>query len=153
MEDTMTRKTRLATAVALSLAAAGGAGIALAQPAQPPVGMDGGPQAGPGPRGPMGGPGMRMEHPGPGMWGHREGMNRGRSFGLIHTPADRQLTAADVQTIAQGFLLWHGNHSWKVVDVKEQDDNTISFAFATPSGDVIARFTMDRHTGRPQRVG
>jgi hypothetical protein len=92
-----------------------------------------------GPGGP-GGPGMR----GPG--------GPGRNFGLIFTPADRQLTTADVQKIAEAFLLWHGNHSWKVANVAQNADGKISFDFTTDNGGVIARFTMDAHNGHVERV-
>lgn len=149
------RKQVIAGITALSLAAAGGVGLALAQPAPPPpAAVDGGPGAMPphAERGPEMHGAMRGEMRG--RFGPHQAMRRAmRQWGLIYTPADRQLSAADVQTIAQGFLLWHGNHTWKVVDVKEQDADTVGFAFATPNGDVIARFTMDRHTGRPRRVG
>ena len=162
----MRSRTALAAMLAATLAA-GGAGVALAQPAPPPAAAEG-PGTPPPPRPERGGPGPHARDHMMGMWGpehgpgaehgpDRPGMQgmgmHGMGMGLFYTPADRQLTAADVQTIAQAFLLWHGNHSWKVVDVKEIDANTIGFAYATPNGDVVARFTMDRHTGRPQRVG
>jgi hypothetical protein len=103
----------------------------------------------------MGGPGWMHR---PGMDGPREMQahamwHRMRSFALLFRRADRQLSGADVQKIAEGFLLWNGNHSWKVTDVQEVDPDTVSFAIASPSGDVIARFTMNRHNGKVDRTG
>ena len=84
--------------------------------------------------------------------GH-EGRSEGpRQFGLFYRQADRQLTTADVQKIAEAFLLWRGNHSWKVVEVAPAADGGIGFALATQEGSVIARFTMDPHTARMERV-
>ena len=145
--------------IALSLAAALGAGTAVAldhtaraQDAGRP-GMMG--ERGPGMDRPgMDRPGMREfggreQHEGmrrPGPW-----MQRMRQFALIYPTTDRNLSGADVQKIAEAFLLFNGNHSWKVTEVKEAPDQ-VSFAFATPDGAAIAHFTMDRHTGRPERV-
>lgn len=85
------------------------------------------------------------------MWRHRR--HARRTFALIYTPRDRHLTPDDVQKIAQGFLLWRGNHDWKVVDVAAQPDGAIGFSLATQSGSVIAKFSMDPHTGRVSRLG
>ncbi len=103
----------------------------------------------------MGGPGMGERGMG---GGEREGMRRPgmmmrrmRAFSLIYPAADRNLSGPDVQKIAEAFLLFNGNHTWKVTEVTEQPDE-VSFALATPDGTAIAHFTMDRHTGRPERV-
>ncbi len=113
-----------------------------AQPAPPP--MAGHP--------PQGG-GWRMG-PQAGGWGwQRHAGERMRTFALLYHPDDRHLTAPDVQKIAEAFLLWNGNHTWKVVDVAAGADNQIGFAMATPDGSVIARFTMDAKTGRVTRAG
>ena len=74
-------------------------------------------------------------------------------FALIYRPEDRQLTPADVQKIAEAVLLWNGNRTWKVTEVAEAPDNTVAFAFATQDGSVVARFKMDRKTGRVTRTG
>jgi hypothetical protein len=76
-----------------------------------------------------------------------------RTFALIYPQQDRQLAPADVQKIAEGFLLWRGNHTWKVSDVAPTADGPIGFNLTTPEGSVVAKFTMDPHTGRIQRVG
>jgi hypothetical protein len=76
-----------------------------------------------------------------------------RGWGLFSPQADKNLSAADVQTIAEAILLRHGNHSWKVANVAQNQDDTVSFAFATQGGDVIARFAIDVHTGRIRRIG
>jgi len=65
----------------------------------------------------------------------------------------RNLTPPDVQKIAEAFLLWNGNHAWKVVDVAATPDGAIGFGLATQEGSLIARFTMDPHSGRVTRVG
>ncbi|HTW28178.1 MAG TPA: hypothetical protein VME92_13695 [Acetobacteraceae bacterium] len=79
--------------------------------------------------------------------------HQARTWTLVYPAADRKLDPADVQKIAEAFLLWRGNHSWKVVDVAAQDADDVGFAVATPDGSVIARFTMNRHTGRVTRTG
>ncbi len=76
-----------------------------------------------------------------------------RNWGLFHRPADLGLSAADVQTIAEGILLRNGEHDWKVGDVTANADHTVSFAFVTAHGDVIARFVMDTQNGRIRRTG
>ncbi len=92
-----------------------------------------------------------------GGWGHGPGPMGGRaetmrSFALVYTQQDRALSPADVQKIAEAFLLWHGNHAWKVTDVAAQADGAIMFTMATADGATIAKFTMDPHTARLQRV-
>ena len=140
------RKTILAAVGGLVIGAvAAGALVAAAQPAP-----------GPDPRPGMEGPAARPHWMG---WMHRmRGMQeRGpvapRTFALIYRQADRKLTPPDVQKIAEAFLLWNGNHSWKVTEVAAAPDGTIGFALATPEGSVIARFTMDPHTARVTRAG
>ena len=80
-------------------------------------------------------------------------MQRLRTFALVYRQEDRNLTPPDVQKIAEAFLLWNGNHTWKVVDVAPTADGAIGFSLATQEGSVIARFTMDPHTGRVTRTG
>jgi hypothetical protein len=80
-------------------------------------------------------------------------MAKARSWGLFYPESDRKLSVADVTTLAQGILLRHGNHTWKVIDAVQNQDNTVSFAFATQNGGVIARFAMDTQTGRLRRIG
>lgn len=140
------RKTIL---TALAVLAIGGVGgwqlVANAQPAPPPPGADGPPA-----------------HPGPWMeWMQRAhgwrdrgpGSGLRQTFALVYRQEDRQLTPSDVQKIAEAFLLWHGNHTWKVTEVAPAADGSIGFAIATPDGTVIARFTMDPHTARVTRTG
>lgn len=124
-------------------------GALLAQ-AQPPPG-GGGPPWGPHMMGWMPRPGMPGPGGGPGGPGGGPGRMM-RAFALVYPQADRNLNAADVQKIAEAFLLWHGNHTWKVVEVAPAADGTIGFALATQEGSVIARFTMDPHTGRVTRT-
>lgn len=136
------RKTILTTLAVLAIGGATtGIMFANAQPAGPPPGGDGSP----------GRPhwmGWR-HHDGDGRRGDM--MQRLRNFALVYPQEDRKLTPPDVQKIAEAFLLWHGNHSWKVVEVAPTSDGAIGFALATPEGSVIARFTMDPHSGRVTR--
>ena len=73
-----------------------------------------------------------------------------RAFALVHRAEDRALTPPDVQKIAEAFLLWNGNHSWKVINVRP-DGDVIGFDLATAEGSVIAHFTMDPKTARLAR--
>jgi hypothetical protein len=86
-----------------------------------------------------------------GMWEHVRHMEQ--TWGLFFNQKDKNLSDADVQTLAQAVLLIHGNHSWKVADVADAADGTVTFAYATADGSVIARFSVDRHTGRMTRIG
>ena len=76
-----------------------------------------------------------------------------RALALIHRAEDRKLTPPDVQKIAEAFLLWRGNHTWKVVEVAPAADGGIGFALATQEGSVIARFAMDPKSGHLTRRG
>jgi hypothetical protein len=78
---------------------------------------------------------------------------RPQTFALIYSAPDRNLSPADVQKIAEGFLLFRGNHTWKVTNVAPASDGAIGFSLSTPEGSVIAKFTMDPHTGHVTRVG
>jgi hypothetical protein len=138
------RKTILTTLAVLAIGgAATGILIAQAQPAPPPGSDD---------------PPWRQHMMGWMMhrgqdWQGEGMMRRLRTFALVYPQDDRKLTPPDVQKIAEAFLLWHGNHTWKVVEVAPAADGTIGFALATQEGSVIARFTMDPHSGRVTRTG
>lgn len=149
------RKTLLTAAAAFVIGGiATGALVSHAQPAPPP-----GPPMGEATG--AGEAGAGHPHHGPfghGMmgWRHGDGQERRfnpRDFALIYQQADRQLAPADVQQIAEAFLLWNGNHTWKVTDVAATPDGPIGFSLATPEGSVIAKFTMDPHTGKIARAG
>ncbi len=135
------RKMILASVAVLIIGGAT-ARVLIAQPAPPP-GMDG--------------PGLRTNWMGSmdrgQAWRHGQGMRRLRTFTLVYGQEDRKLTPPDVQKIAEAFLLWRGNHTWKVVEVAPTADGAIGFALATPEGSVIARFTMDPHNARVTRTG
>jgi hypothetical protein len=73
-------------------------------------------------------------------------------LGLIYDAPDKQLSAADVQKIAEAFLLWHGNHSWKVVGLSDDGDRVV-FSIATTQNAAVARFAMNKHSGKIQRLG
>ncbi len=173
------RKLALATVAATSLVGAGALALsplafAQASGAQPSGGpapaMMSDPPPGPGP-GPAAGPapgGMHMPMPGMmhawgphhwmaehnGAWmGGRHGMDhRSGTWGLFDRPANLALSPADVTTIAEAILLRHGQHDWKVGDVTPNEDHTVSFAYTTAHGDVVARFTMDTRTGHISRT-
>ncbi len=153
------RKLTLAALAAASVAAAGAltlsslasAQTAASPPAPPP-------------------PGAAMPMPGMPMWMHgnargpgQRGWMRGgemrealfhrlRAWGLFHRPADLALTPDDVKIIGEAILLRHGQHQWKVDDVTPNADHTVSFAFVTAHGDVVARFAINTETGRISRT-
>jgi hypothetical protein len=83
---------------------------------------------------------------------HRLMMAR-RNWGLFYPVKDKALSVTDVQTIAQAMLLRHGNHTWKVTNVAQNQDNTVSFAFTTADGGVVARFAIDTQSGHVRRIG
>ena len=155
-------KKMIALALAAGIAVGGGAALvvdqAQAQDAPhppPPPGMMGDPgpgmMAGRGPGVEGRGPGGMMHGPGGMGWRMGRMMHRMREFALIYPAPDRNLSGPDVQKIAEAFLLFNGNHTWKVTEVTEEP-NQVNFALATPDGTAIAHFTMDRHTGRPERL-
>ncbi len=76
-----------------------------------------------------------------------------RAFALIYRQEDRALSSADVQKVAEAFLLWNGNHTWKVTDVAATSDGLVGFSLTTQEGSLVAKFTMDPHTARIERVG
>jgi hypothetical protein len=146
-----------AAASAVMAAAPAFTQTALAQPAPPP----GGPPAASDDRGPPGGPAGgpppwargghgRDHHHGPRMGGPMG--PRGPLSGLVMNRDNKQLTAEEATKIAEGFLLWMGERNWKIANAVQQDD-VIAFDLTTAEGSRIARFTMDRRTGRVQRVG
>jgi|GEM_PF-4813349 len=73
-------------------------------------------------------------------------------LGLVYDAPDKQLTTADVQKIAEAFLLLHGNHAWKIASLA-QDGDRVTFAVTTAQNAVIATFAMNRHTGHLARTG
>jgi hypothetical protein len=144
--EKMMRKTILATVAVLAIGG-GTAGVLIAQ-AQPAPS----PQTADAPSPP--------QHPHWMGWMHRDRDGHGgpwaamrRNFALVYRHEDRQLAPPDVQKIAEAFLLWNGNHTWKVANVKSVSDSTVGFDLTTASGDVIASFTMDTHTARVTRAG
>ena len=138
------RKTILATIAVLAIGG-GMAGVlnAQAQPAPPAVAADAPPPPRPHFMGWM--HRTRDGHGGP--WAETR-----HNFALVYQHEDRQLAPQDVQKIAEAFLLWNGNHTWKVANVKTASDGAIGFDLTTASGDVIASFTMDAHTARLTRT-
>jgi hypothetical protein len=142
-------RTTILAAITAFVIGGAATGAFLADAQQPPPG--------PGKMGPgMMGGGMMDDQPMPPRpWTH--GMHEHRpawgTFGLVFRHEDRALAPADVQKIAEAFLLWNGNHSWRIVDVAATQDGPIGFSVATQEGSLIAKFTMDPHTGRVTRVG
>src|SRR4051794_25786583 len=144
--EAMMRST-LTVAAAAFVAGALSAGAVLAVAA---------PQGAPGDVPPPPREAMAMGPHGPGPFGgpdHAGGpMQRLRNFALIYRQTDRALSPADVQKIAEAFLLWHGNHSWKITDVAQAADGLVAFSIASPEGFVIAKFTMNPHTAKLNRI-
>jgi hypothetical protein len=126
------------------------AGAPDGQEAPPPPPPPGGPASWVGPGGPGMGPGgMRPPMHGLIQRIHHEIV----TWSLIYPRHDKRLSVADVQVLAQAILLSKGNHDWKVTDVASQADGSIAFAYATSDGAVIARFAIDPHSGRINRIG
>jgi hypothetical protein len=156
MERDDMRSTLLAAATAFVIGGiATGAVLSHAQPAPVPVQQtDSQPPQSP----PM--PGWHQQM-GPGAMGPgamgpgamRHGRFNPRAFALVYRQQDRNLAPGDVQKIAEAFLLWNGNHTWKVTNVSAMADGPIGFSLSTPEGSVIAKFTMDPHSGRIRRIG
>jgi hypothetical protein len=156
----------IAIAVAAFLTGAVSTGVIVAQAQQAPADGAGGPPgheraAGrhwsergdrmdrAGPHGMMMPGGMMAGPMGQEGWHHR--MEMMRAMALVPAAEDRKLSPADVTKIAEGFLLWKGNHSWKVLNAAVEADQ-IGFDLATKDGSVIAHFTMDPKTGALKRV-
>jgi hypothetical protein len=76
-----------------------------------------------------------------------------QTWGLFFNQRDKNLSDGDVQVLAAAILLVHGNHDWKVIDVADAADGQATFAYATADGSLIARFEIDRHSGRIMRIG
>jgi len=153
----MTRFCRKAAMAAATAAVMGVAAPALAQPAPPPAPPAASDQAAPGPGwGPGMGPPpwarphMRGERGGPGYGGPMG--PRGPLSGLVMRREDKQITADEAVKIAEGFLLWMGERDWRIANATQQDA-VVRFDLTTKDGSRIATFTMDRKTGRVQRVG
>jgi len=172
---------RFATAVIIALALAGAAveshadDLVGAAPAKGPLvpvetllaDAAPGPAAAPAPDAPPAQPGVPPPPPGPGgaawsgpgdMRPHMRGAmwrmhQMEKTWGLFFNQQDKNLSDSDVQVLAEAILLVHGNHAWKVVDVADAADGQATFAYATADGSVIARFEIDRHSGRIMRIG
>jgi hypothetical protein len=109
-----------------------------------------GPSWGVGPRGPgpmMPAPGGPMGGPMYGGWHHPHD----DMFSLFARVQNKNLSAADVKTIAQGILLMHGNHDWTVTNVATAS-SAIDFSYATQHGDIVATFAVDPASGHIKRV-
>ncbi|WP_144299358.1 hypothetical protein [Elioraea rosea] len=118
-----------------------------------------GPGMGPGMMGPRGEGGqpqwMMGEH---GRRGDHRGYHahggRGGTFAQFFINRDnKNLTNDDVKKIAEAGLLWFGERNWRIGEVKDAGSRAAEFTLTTENGGVIARFTMDRDTGRVRRIG
>lgn len=105
-----------------------------------------------GPEARPGRPGMQARPGGPRQMREMRMHAPSPFHGLIFPRRDKALTASEGQKIAEAILIWHGERDWKVSGVTEVE-NAIRFDFATGDGGVIARFIMDRRTGRIIRLG
>jgi len=123
-----------------------------------------GAHAQPGPGAGMG-PGMMAERgPGPrwdgqrGEWGRgpqrgEARAERGLLRGFFINRDKKNLSDEEVRKIAEAALLWLGERNWRVGEVKALGAREAELAVTTTDGSVIARFVMDRDTGRVRRVG
>lgn len=115
--------------------------------------------------GPGQGPGMMAERgPGPrwdgprGEWGrgHHRGEARGERGllrGFFINRDNKNLSDEEVRKIAEAALLWLGERNWRIGEVKPLGAREAEIAVTTAEGGVIARFVMDRDTGRVRRIG
>jgi len=85
---------------------------------------------------------------------HMGGQHHGRGpfAGFFINRDNKNLTNDDVKKIAEAGLLWFGERGWKIGEVKDAGSRTAEFALTTENGGVIARFTMDRDSGRVRRI-
>jgi hypothetical protein len=82
----------------------------------------------------------------------RGGEGRGGPFaGLVMRREDKAITGPEAAKIAEGFLLFMGERDWKIANPVETA-TTVEFTLTTKEGSAIAKFAMDRKTGRVQRV-
>ncbi len=95
-----------------------------------------------------------------GEWGrggpHRGDHARGPGGplrGFFINRDNKNLSNDDVRKIAEAGLLWYGERSWRIGEVKDAGFRAAEFTVTTADGGVIARFIMDRDTGRVRRVG
>jgi hypothetical protein len=149
---------RFTTAAIIALALAGAAvesradDLAGAAPASVPMAAPSPDAPPPLPGGPMGWAGRPdMRSPMRGPMGRMHQMEQ--SWGLFFNQPDKNLSDSDVQVLAEAILLAHGNHDWKVIDVADAADGQVTFAYAVADGSVVARFEIDRHSGRIARIG
>lgn len=107
-----------------------------------------------GERGPGGGPPPWAQQGGRGDHHHMRGHHHGRGpfAGFFINRDNKNLTNDDVRKIAEAGLLWFGERGWRIGEVKDAGSRTAEFALTTENGGVIARFTMDRDTGRVRRI-
>jgi hypothetical protein len=124
------------------------------QDAPPPPPPGGPAMAGPGwGAGPNMGPGGMHRPPPPFMMMMHHLRHEQATWGLLFPQKDKNLSTADVQVLAQAILLSKGNHDWKVANVAADAEGKIGFDYATASGDIVAKFTIDPHSGRIARNG
>jgi hypothetical protein len=98
------------------------------------------------------GPGMMGERGHGGGHRHMGGRHGGPFAGFFINRDNKNLSNDDVKAIAEAGLLWFGERGWAIGEVKDAGSRTAEFTLTTREGGVIARFTMDRDTGRIRRV-
>ncbi|MBI4183026.1 MAG: hypothetical protein HY521_03390 [Proteobacteria bacterium] len=127
-----------------------GPGWMMEQGYGPGAMMGYGPGAGRGPGGMMGS-----------GWGMGYGPHSGRGFGpgagLGYGPCaglagDKDLDTADVTKLLERHLARQGNDRLKLGEVKEVDKNTIVAEIVTQDGSLVDRLSVDRDSGRIERI-
>ena len=99
------------------------------------------------------GPGGMHRPPPPFMMMMHHMEHEQASWGLFFPRKDKNLSTGDVQLLAQAILLSKGNHDWKVANVATDNEGKIGFDYTTAGGDIVAKFTIDPHSGRITRIG
>ncbi|WP_291296591.1 hypothetical protein [Elioraea sp.] len=134
-----------------------GPGMGQGQGMGPGMGQGMGPGQGQG-MGPGMGQGMMGQGMGERGRGHHAhgGQMGGRMSGpfaqFFINRDNKNLTNDDVKKIAEAGLLWFGERNWRIGEVKDSGSRTAEFVLVTTEGGVIARFTMDRDSGRVRRI-
>jgi hypothetical protein len=86
------------------------------------------------------------------MMGMMRGMMRpgrmGMGMMMGRRMTDRKLDASEVKRILDGRLAWQGNRRLKVGAVTEKDDDTVIAEVQTVDGSLVAKYAVDRTTGR-----
>ena len=95
-----------------------------------------------------------MKHQKTGMMKHRLEMMKHHGGGSLFgggANMNRDYTADEIRTLAEAFILRHGNENLKVGSVKEGPDNNYIVAITTKDDSLVSEMKIDKRTGHPSR--